>query len=200
MLCASPAFNEQTIRIATMIYDKTEKGQDEIHTRKNHLPSRMRSLLVLVDGKTGDDALLKKVAGLGLTQESIEELLQQGFIAPHPDQTPSEVAVSAPSAEPEAHPDKSAILPEGETQWEALYHFYTTTIKSTAPASTISGRCANPMSTQCSNPRGRKWRAAWGIDWINCCRCRERQSTVCDSKAGGLFIISLRRSREGGNP
>ncbi len=117
--------------MATMIYDKTEKGQDEIHTRKNHLPSRMRSLLVLVDGKTGDDALLKKVAGLGLTRESIEELLQQGFIAPHPDQTPSEVAVGAPSAEPEAHPDKSAILPEGETQWEALYHFYTTTIKST---------------------------------------------------------------------
>lgn len=129
-------FNKQTIRIATMIYDKTEKGHDEIHTRKNHLASRLRSLLVQIDGKTSDDALLKKVAGLGLTQESVDELLQQGYIAPHADQTPSDVPVgapeaNAPGAKPEAHPDKSAILPEGETLWEALYHFYTTTIKST---------------------------------------------------------------------
>ena len=59
-------FNERMIQItmANMIYDKTEKGHDEIHTRRNHLASRLRSLLVLVDGKTNDDLLLKKVAGL----------------------------------------------------------------------------------------------------------------------------------------
>lgn len=131
--------------MANMIYDKTEKGHEEIHTRKNHLASRLRSLLVLVDGKTNDELLLKKVAGLGLTQESIEELLQQGFIAPHANQneqhadaeaappTATEVPETSapPSAELEPHPEKSSILPEGESQYEALYHFYTTTIKST---------------------------------------------------------------------
>jgi hypothetical protein len=127
---------------ANLIFDKTVKGQEEIATRKHGLPSRLRSLLVLVDGKTTVEALIKKVAGLGLNEESIAELLEQEFIAPHgegvavPPAAPSATAASAtPAATPAAAQSPAvpatAILPEGETQFQALYHFYTTTIKST---------------------------------------------------------------------
>jgi hypothetical protein len=48
------------------VFDKTEKGREEIATRKHHLAPRLRTLLVLIDGKQGKEELLKKVAGLGL--------------------------------------------------------------------------------------------------------------------------------------
>jgi hypothetical protein len=63
-----------------IIYDKTEKGRTEIATREYHLPSRMRSLLVLIDGKTNDAELIKTIAGLGLNLQSLQELLDQEFI------------------------------------------------------------------------------------------------------------------------
>lgn len=63
-----------------IIYDKTDKGREEIATRKWHLPSRMRSLLVLIDGKQSDAQLIKKIAGLGLTAQSLDELLANEFI------------------------------------------------------------------------------------------------------------------------
>ncbi len=133
-----------------LVFDKTTKGQEEIATRKHGLPSRLRSLLVLIDGKTSVDGLIKKVAGLGLNEESIAELLEHEYIAPHegmqaaqPAQVapvapiPAKVAQPAAPATPQqsvsapAAPSAPAVLPEGQTQFEALYHFYTTTIKST---------------------------------------------------------------------
>ncbi|HEX7642543.1 MAG TPA: hypothetical protein VF472_10105 [Burkholderiaceae bacterium] len=125
---------------AQLVFDKTSKGQEEIATRKHGLPSRLRSLLVLVDGKTTVEGLVKKVAGLGLNEESIAELLEQEYIAPHegaasvqapPPPAQAKSPAPAPVAPaPEASPT-TTVLPEGETQFEALYHFYTTTIKST---------------------------------------------------------------------
>jgi hypothetical protein len=63
-----------------IIYDKTDKGREEIATRKWHLPSRMRSLLVLIDGKQSDAQLVKKTGGLGLSEQSLLELNENGFI------------------------------------------------------------------------------------------------------------------------
>ncbi|MBV8634985.1 MAG: hypothetical protein JO002_10880, partial [Burkholderiaceae bacterium] len=121
---------------AQLVFDKTPKGQEEIATRKHGLPSRLRSLLVLVDGKTNVEGLVKKVTGLGLNEESIAELLEQEFIAPHEGATPAPstaipaaapVAAPAPAASP-APAATPAGLPEGQTQFEALYQFYTSTI------------------------------------------------------------------------
>ena len=64
----------------TQLFDKTDKGRDEIATRKFHLAPRMRTLLLLVDGKSTADQLLLKVAGLGLTESALIELLDQQFI------------------------------------------------------------------------------------------------------------------------
>jgi hypothetical protein len=125
-----------------LVFDKTSKGQEEIATRRHGLPSRLRSLLVLIDGKTSVESLIKKVAGLGLSEESIAELLEHEYIVPHEGAAPAHAAHPTAPIPPAAHtapltapaakaPSSPAVLPEGETQFEALYHFYTTTIKST---------------------------------------------------------------------
>ena len=64
----------------TQLFDKTDKGRDEISTRRFHLPPRMRTLLLLVDGKSTVDQLLHKVAGIGLDETALTELLDKQFI------------------------------------------------------------------------------------------------------------------------
>ncbi|HEY0847788.1 MAG TPA: hypothetical protein VGE12_20650, partial [Noviherbaspirillum sp.] len=120
--------------MSTTIFDKTDKGREEISTRKYQLAPRLRTLLVLVDGKQPKDELLKKVTGIGLTEESIEELVNNGFIqaiaAPEPP-TPVE---ATPTEEPAQQAQKASgngILPEGQTQFQAIYQFYNETIRST---------------------------------------------------------------------
>lgn len=63
-----------------MIYEKTEKGREEIATRKHHLPMKLRTLLVLVDGEKTADRLLHEIAPLGLNAENLNELVQQEYI------------------------------------------------------------------------------------------------------------------------
>jgi len=120
--------------MSNSVFDKTEKGREEIATRKHHLAPRLRTLLVLIDGKQSKEELLKKVAGIGLGEEGIEELMNNGFIETPVASQPA--AVAAATAQPEkpaieAAEPANAILPEGENQFQAVYHFYTETIKST---------------------------------------------------------------------
>lgn len=116
--------------MTTTIFDKTEKGREEITTRKYQLAPRLRTLLVMIDGKQSADDLLQKVGGLGLDKESVAELLENGFIhviaasAPAP---VSEVIAGAPIQEP---PSQNIPLLNNASQFQALYQFYTETIKS----------------------------------------------------------------------
>lgn len=120
--------------MTSTLFDKTDKGREEIATRKYQLASRLRTLLVLVDGKHSADDLLNKVAGIGLTQASMTELLENGFIQPvtvappppPPETTPSMEAVSVAVSEIQTE----SALPDGQNQFQAIYHFYTQTIKS----------------------------------------------------------------------
>jgi hypothetical protein len=115
------------------IFDKTDKGREEIATRKYRLAPRQRTLLLLVDGKHGTEELLGKLAGIGVNEQSMAELLDNGFICAMPSgaaQPPAEPATVPQQAAP-AVAESGGILPEGETQFEAIYHFYTATIKST---------------------------------------------------------------------
>jgi hypothetical protein len=65
----------------TRIYDKTDKGREEIATRKYQLRSKLRTLLVMIDGRHSLGALLNDFAVLGMSEEHIGELLGQGYIA-----------------------------------------------------------------------------------------------------------------------
>jgi len=138
----------------TKVFDKTEKGREEIATRKYHLSPRVRSLLVMIDGKQSADELLKKVAGIGLNEQAIVDLLQDGFIKETaasaaavaaipiiatassteigPDiPAPAVPGAGSPATVPVSSPASQALLPEGQTQFEAIYRFYNETIKST---------------------------------------------------------------------
>ncbi|TXI89900.1 MAG: hypothetical protein E6Q34_09850 [Burkholderiaceae bacterium] len=64
----------------TASFDKTDKGREEIATRKHQLPTRLRSLLVLIDGKQTDEMLLQKTESLGINHLSLQKLAQDGFI------------------------------------------------------------------------------------------------------------------------
>lgn len=121
--------------MTTPAFDKTDKGREEIATRKYHLASRLRTLLLLIDGKHTTEDILDKVSGLGLTAESIAELRNGGFI--YQLQT---VVIDVPPQSPQAPSDSAATqavshaghtMPNGDSQFEAIYHFYTETIKST---------------------------------------------------------------------
>ena len=63
------------------VYDKTDQGREEIATRAHHLAPRLRTLLLLVDGKRATTELMVKVGGLGLDEKALVELLEGGFIA-----------------------------------------------------------------------------------------------------------------------
>lgn len=56
------------------IYGKTAAGRETIPMRENGLLPRLPTLLLLVDGKTDAQAGLKKVGGLGLGANHLEEL------------------------------------------------------------------------------------------------------------------------------
>lgn len=104
-----------------IIFDKTDKGRDEIISRKYRLASRLRTLLVLVDGKHSSDELLSKVGALGLTQTSIDELEQQGFI-----QRRGQTAQAAVGNTLESTQNSQINNIE---LFQVLYDFYTETIK-----------------------------------------------------------------------
>jgi hypothetical protein len=62
------------------IYEKTEKGREEIMTRKYQLPTKLRTLLVLIDGEKSSDKLFEAIAPLGLNEQNLNELLEQEYI------------------------------------------------------------------------------------------------------------------------
>ena len=109
--------------MATIYYDKTEKGREEISSRKYQLPSKLRPLLVMIDGKHGSDELLKRLAAIGLTQENLEELLRLGFIAP--------IQVSVPAPVELARKDKPQVVEDTKPETKE-------TSKETTPAEKIA--------------------------------------------------------------
>ncbi|MDQ2988637.1 MAG: hypothetical protein M3R60_06005 [Pseudomonadota bacterium] len=64
----------------TCIYDKTDKGREEIATRKYHVAAKLRTLLVMIDGRQPLGALMKNLGPLGLFEEHVNLLLSQEYI------------------------------------------------------------------------------------------------------------------------
>lgn len=84
------------------VYRKTDKGQTEIATRAHRLVPRLRSALILVDGKRSEDELGKLI--LPPAEGVLASLLNDGFIeavggAPEPAAAPA-AAVPAAAALP----------------------------------------------------------------------------------------------------
>ncbi len=82
------------------IYDKSDKGREEIATRKYHVPARLRSLLVMIDGHRPLAVLMDSFGPLGLTPEHVADLLHDEFITLVDDGEPEHVPEAPGAAKP----------------------------------------------------------------------------------------------------
>ena len=124
------------------IYDKTEKGREEIATRKYQLSPKLRTLLVMIDGKQSAAEIMKKVAGLGLNEQNLQELLELELIGvtatPSPEGEPASTATPAAPIHPAAPATDDSEVSEAMAEsamtdaerFQALYNLYNETIKS----------------------------------------------------------------------
>lgn len=71
-----------------MKYIKTEAGQQAFKARSALFSSRQRSAFILFDGVKSDAQVLAVTAGLGMTQDDIDYLVAQGFLASLPEPVP----------------------------------------------------------------------------------------------------------------
>ena len=86
-----------------MIYAKTELGQAALQSRSPALAPRQRSALIMFDGKRGVDSVLRATAGLGITEDDVNHLLESKFLAVVESGMPaSEVSAAAISGVAEA--------------------------------------------------------------------------------------------------
>lgn len=110
------------------IFDKTDKGREEIATRKHRLAPRLRTLLLLVDGKQTTGQLLQKVAGID--EQAFAELLNGGFIQLHThERADDSVQTDSLHSPPTESQDERYEAAEGETKFEAIHRFYHQTIQ-----------------------------------------------------------------------
>lgn len=63
-----------------LVFARTSKGNQEITSREFQLPQRVRTVLILVDGKSSVVQLREKAMGLSELENTLEDLAIQGFI------------------------------------------------------------------------------------------------------------------------
>lgn len=66
----------------TTVYAKTEVGHEEISSRTRRLPARVRTMLIMVDGRRSVAELLNNSPVPADSQAHLETLVEGGFIAP----------------------------------------------------------------------------------------------------------------------
>lgn len=84
---------------------KTHKGLDELAQRTGAVPQKLRSVLILVDGKTRYGDLINKCAFISGCNDHLTWLLQNGFI-----QTVGVNPASEATTAPDAASPKAALL------------------------------------------------------------------------------------------
>jgi hypothetical protein len=111
-----------------MIYTRTEKGNQEVGARRSLLGARLNSVLFLVDGKRTRADIDDVVKRLGNPADSLDQLLEGGFIQVAEKQPAPAKAAAAPSASPHSgEPAHSSLLPthseaESEMQGKLYQH------------------------------------------------------------------------------
>jgi hypothetical protein len=66
----------------SLVFHKSAKGSEAIATRQHGLSPKLRSLLIMIDGKRGVDELARVSGTLGDAEVLLGQLLEQGFIEP----------------------------------------------------------------------------------------------------------------------
>ncbi len=96
------------------ILAKTPAGVEEIATRGRRVPTRLRTVLILVDGRRSVRHLSESAAALGNIREALAELRHLGLVAP------IEAAAHAPRvAEPAS---RASVAPAARLQPQIVAH------------------------------------------------------------------------------
>ncbi len=77
-----------------VVLAKTGRGNREITTRKYKLNSRLRAILIVIDGKTTYGELLNKFGQIDNIEVDIEALMKHGFIRAAADFKKQRMAIS----------------------------------------------------------------------------------------------------------
>jgi hypothetical protein len=64
-----------------MYYVKTEVGQQALKSHDRSLSPKQRTAFILFDGKRSVQDVLRSVAGMGVVQTDIDDLVARGFLA-----------------------------------------------------------------------------------------------------------------------
>jgi hypothetical protein len=80
------------------ILSKTDKGQEEIDTRKYKLDMRTRALLIMVNGKSSATDIQHKFGQMGDVTAKLEQLVAQGFVAATRGASSAQAGGPAPAA------------------------------------------------------------------------------------------------------
>lgn len=91
-----------------LVYVKTEKGRNEIATHSEHLPARLRVLLIMVDGVKPLREILALRGNTPEAQSQLEQLEAQGLIQLRSAAAPSPAPVTAPVNGADTHNIKAA--------------------------------------------------------------------------------------------
>lgn len=100
------------------VFKKTAKGTDEIATRAHKLPARVRSLLILLDGRRTTAEVLAQASHLGDAEKFLARLQEDGFIEAanlHSVPPPLDEAVQEYGAIPEREAGPTSLPPYQQT-------------------------------------------------------------------------------------
>ena len=87
------------------VFQKTEKGREEIAKRTHRLDARRRMVLIIVDGQSSAESLAAKVAHVEGSETFLQSLWTEGFIEPVGGAIATAPAVAAaPALRPGADP------------------------------------------------------------------------------------------------
>ncbi|MCK6375717.1 MAG: hypothetical protein L6Q69_16685 [Zoogloea sp.] len=93
------------------ILAKTVVGVEEIATRTRRVPPRLRTMLILVDGRRSVAELIDAAAGLGDVRQALETLHDEGFVIRVGGPRPVAAVASRASAQMDAR-SRPAPVPE----------------------------------------------------------------------------------------
>ena len=95
------------------VFQKTDKGREEIAKRTYRLDARRRMLLILVDGQSSAESLAAKVAHVEGSETFLQSLWTEGFIEPVGEALATAPAVgAAPAHAPRRTPSRSSSSSE----------------------------------------------------------------------------------------
>lgn len=107
-----------------MVLVKTQAGLDSLKDRHGALSQRQRSAFILFDGKRTTAQVLAATAPMGITQDDVQTMIDQGLLVPQAGGEAPSAAPAAPVAVAAEGADASATKGSGRSTQERYQEAY----------------------------------------------------------------------------